>query len=152
MNTVNLFYQTFWCVVLLSIFMSCVVFWQACKAFAVKIQAMKHWVWKKEAEGPVCQRINSFCGSFNFGHLYQDLSKFIPVMQNKQYWQIQFLFIGSSHNFTFYMRKYNQPHSMFSWEAGLFHNTIKLPALFSLIPKLLQTQKPLRYFTFNMFA
>lgn len=73
-------------------------------------------------------------------------------MQNKQYWQIQFLFIGSSHNFTFCMRKYNQPHSMFSWEAGLFHNTIKLPALFSLIPKLLQTQKPLRYFTFNIFA
>ena len=73
-------------------------------------------------------------------------------MQNKQYWQIQFLFIGSSHHFTFCMRKYNQPHSMFSWEAGLFHNTIKLPALFSLIPKLLQTQTPLRYFTFNMFA
>ena len=73
-------------------------------------------------------------------------------MQNKEYWQIQCLFIGSSHNFTFCMRKYYQPHSMFSWEAGLFHNTIKLPALFSRIPKLLQTQTPLRYFTFNMFA
>ena len=100
MNTVNLFYQTFWCVVLLQVFLWVVLcFDKPARLFQSKYRQRNIEFERRKQEVQFVKELIHFVVVSILDIFTETSVSLYLSMQNKQYWQIQFLFIGSSHNF-----------------------------------------------------